>query len=157
MNMKKLTKEDVLECIEKCEGIVSKVAKRIAKRTNGRCSWNTAKKWIDKWPETIEAFDEEIERVGDICEGTIVRSMKKDNNVETAKWYAMVKLKKRGYTKEIVVKTVDDYSGLPEDIKNWSVEDFKNATFEGGARQDLENEVFRSIGGGSKAEKKGSK
>lgn len=141
--MKNYTKEMVLEAIEQSGGIISTVQQSLKKLGGGSCSWATAKKMINKWAETKEAYNDELERFLDIADTTILQSML-EGDVNTAKFVAMTKGKHRGYTKEIVVRAVEDFSDLPEDLKKWGIEDFARATFQGmrAESNDLEDEIF---------------
>lgn len=86
----KFEKEQVLEAIDGSGGIVSAVAQRLG------CDWNTAKKYIERWKETRAAFDAERERVLDLAETTLVRSIR-DGDVGAAKWYLSRLGRHRGY------------------------------------------------------------
>ena len=48
---KEYDKEDILKAITGCGGIVSKVAKQLG------CTIPTAKKYIDRYVDTVEAFE----------------------------------------------------------------------------------------------------
>ena len=48
---KNYTKKDVLEAIDNSAGVMEYVAVRLG------CTWRTARKYVDKWEETEEAFE----------------------------------------------------------------------------------------------------
>lgn len=154
--MKKFTMEQVLECIEDTGGIISTIADELkkVKGSNGKCSWSTAKKYIEMWPETKKAYEDELERFLDVAESTVMTAMMNDD-VAAAKFVLATKGKHRGYTKEVIIKSVDDFSDLPDDVKSWKLEDFAKVTFLGlkgmndvgeSSTDDLEDEVFEAGG-----------
>lgn len=51
--MKNYSQEQVLSAITKSNGIISNVAATL------RCSWHTARDYIDKWPDTRQAYERE--------------------------------------------------------------------------------------------------
>lgn len=81
----------VLEAVKNSYGIVSRVSERL------ECDWNTAKKYIEMYPESKELFDSEIERVLDLAESKVIKSINMDD-IGTAKWLLSNKGKHRGYT-----------------------------------------------------------
>lgn len=48
---KNYTQETVMEAIAGCNGVMEYVALRL------KCTWDTARRYVNKWPETKEAFD----------------------------------------------------------------------------------------------------
>lgn len=65
----RFTKEQVLEAIDGCGGIVLPVSRRLG------CAWDSAKKFIDKWAETRQAFENERATFLDSCESVLVRNV----------------------------------------------------------------------------------
>lgn len=103
-------KEQVLEAIRGSNNIMSKVAERLF------CDWSTAKKYVEMWPETRHAMDDELQRAIDLAENKVLRSISLDD-INTAKWFLSKKAKDRGYgdesTVNMNVKDVDiDTSAL---------------------------------------------
>lgn len=91
-------KEEVLRAIEGSGGIVSVVAKRLG------CHWNTARRYIDRWRETREAFSAETEVVLDMAEAVVVHEIKR-NNVRVAQWLLTRKGSRRGYSNTLALQT----------------------------------------------------
>lgn len=85
--------EEIVDAIQGCNGIVSKVADKL------RCSWVTAKKYIEMFEETKEAFYNEEQRAIDMAENKVLKSINLDD-VQTAKWFLSKKAKDRGYGDE---------------------------------------------------------
>jgi len=75
-------------------GIISLIANRL------RCEWHTAKKYIEMWDETRQAYNNELEKFKDICETTVLKSVQ-DGDVQTAKWVLSHKARDRGYGDKI--------------------------------------------------------
>lgn len=142
--MKHLSKEEMLECVEESYGLINRVRKKIAAMTDGRCGWATAKRLIALYPDVVEAFELEMEINKDLAEEVLIDDYVVNKNVESAKWYLAHVGKDRGYTKQFEVKAVDSYEGLPDDIKNWTIEDFARATFAGEQDTDEDNDLLYS-------------
>ena len=88
--MKNYTVEQMLEAIEGSNGIVSRVADKL------KCDWVTANTYIKKFPQSSAAFDAELEKVLDMAEAKIFRSIAADDT-DNAKWLLSKKGKHRGY------------------------------------------------------------
>lgn len=88
------SKQKVLEAIKNSGGIVSSIQKKL-----GCDSWSTARKYINQWEETKQAYNDEKERICDIAESTLVSSIQ-SGNTQDAKWYLAKKGKHRGYADE---------------------------------------------------------
>lgn len=89
----KYSKESLLEAINGSGGIVSTIADRLG------CQWCTARKYINQWEETKQAFDDETERVLDKAESVLHESIN-EGNTHDAKWYLSTKGKKRGFSEK---------------------------------------------------------
>lgn len=89
--------EDFIRAIPKSGGIISTIASRVG------CSWPTAKKWIDEKPTVRAAYDAECERVLDMAEGVIMKSIEQ-GETQDAKWYLTKKGKGRGYGDKVDVE-----------------------------------------------------
>ncbi len=61
------SKETVMEAVKRSSGVMSAVARAL------NCKWETARKYVNEWPETVKAF--EVESCGLI--DTAVTSMRK--------------------------------------------------------------------------------
>ena len=86
-------KADILKAIKGSGGIVRTVALVL------KCDWHTAKANIEKYEETREAFDGELEMGLDLVEG---KAFSQANNGDGAmiRFILATKGKKRGYTYE---------------------------------------------------------
>lgn len=73
-----------------CGGIVTTVAKRAG------CDWHTAKKWIDEHETLRLAFQDERERVLDLCETRLIDSINQ-GDIDSAKWMLSRLGRNRGY------------------------------------------------------------
>ena len=101
--MKKITKEQFLECIKGSQGLLSKVQKKLEAATGETWSWETVRNYVDKWEEAQEAVKAEKEAMLDVAENNIFRDMVNDD-VGTSKWYLRMKGKERGYEDTPVIK-----------------------------------------------------
>lgn len=90
------SKPTVLRAIEGSGGIVSDVAKRLG------CDWNTAQRYIQRWPETQEAFQAERERILDLAETTLYRAIQ-EGDIQAAKWVLSRLGRHRGYGDHVEV------------------------------------------------------
>lgn len=84
------TKARVLKAIKGSAGIRSTIAVRLG------CCWNTADKLSKKWPETVQAMQDEREMILDMSETTILKSVK-EGDTGSAKWLLSTLGKDRGY------------------------------------------------------------
>ena len=84
------TKDQVLKAIEGSGGIVSAVAQRLG------CAWKTADNLVKRWAEVREAFMAEREKVLDIAETTLIKSIQ-NGDTQDAKWMLSKRGKARGY------------------------------------------------------------
>ena len=88
--MRKYTKKQIEEAVKGSGGIISVIARKLG------CSWETAKKNIDKFEECLLQIKEERETVTDMAETTIINSIQ-SGDVQTAKWYLSTIGRDRGY------------------------------------------------------------
>lgn len=84
------TKRKVLAAIQDSAGIVTTIASKIG------CTWGTARKLVDQWPETREAYQDEREKILDMSETTLLKAIK-TGDVGSAKWMLSTQGKDRGY------------------------------------------------------------
>lgn len=84
------TKAKVLAAIKGSAGIRTTIANRLG------CTWGTANKWANYWPETREAMQHEKESVLDLCEGTLFKAVQ-EGDTGSAKWILSTMGKDRGY------------------------------------------------------------
>ncbi len=100
--MPKYNTKVFIEAIKESGGIISTIADRVG------CEWRTAKKWIDNYPSVLLAYNDECERVNDMAESTIVKSLKAED-LTTAKWW--IGRKRTGFEDkhEIQIEYVNDW------------------------------------------------
>lgn len=87
------TKKIVLKAIKNSYGVVGTIAGRLA------CDWNTAKRYIDKWPETQQAILDERESYLDMTENACIDRIKNGDG-QMIRFVLATVGKKRGYTYE---------------------------------------------------------
>jgi hypothetical protein len=90
---KNYKKADILNAIENSGGIMSTIAAKLG------CEWHTAEKYVLKYNETKQALEDEENKVLDICQQTLIKSIK-GGNTQDAKWYLSTKGKRRGFTEK---------------------------------------------------------
>lgn len=106
------SREQVIEAITGCGGIMSNVAKRLD------CAWDTAKGYVHRWVSTKQAFENERSQFLDACESVLVqnvrlamRRQKTGEIVDTAdsRWVLARLGKNRGYSErhEIDLRNLD--------------------------------------------------
>lgn len=88
---KDYTQEQVCAATKDSYGIISRVA------INLGCTWGTARRYIDMYPEAKALFSEEAERVLDVAETKVIQAINA-NDIQTAKWYLGMKGQERGYS-----------------------------------------------------------
>ena len=84
------TKEQVLKAIEGSYGIISQTARALG------CSWATARKYINRWAETRQAYADEDERALDFTEGQMLAAIKAGDG-PMIRFHLATKGKRRGY------------------------------------------------------------
>ncbi len=100
-------KSDVLEAIKGSNGIVSNVCKRL------KCDWHTADTFIKKWPETLQALDDERESYLDLTESECINRIKAGDG-QMIRFVLATLGKKRGYGTE---DAGNDGAGAPADTE----------------------------------------
>lgn len=88
--MGKPTEEAIIEAIKGSAGIVSTVAKRLG------VAWHTANGYCKSSEATKQAFKDEREKLVDLAEGVLVKSIK-NGDQQNAKWVLSRLGKNRGY------------------------------------------------------------
>lgn len=86
-------KKDVLDAIDGSYGIVSTVAAKL------HCNWHTADEYIKKWPETLQALNDEEESKLDFVEGKAIKKINEGDG-SMIRFYLATKGKRRGFTYE---------------------------------------------------------
>lgn len=84
------TKEQVLKAIEGSYGIISQTARALG------CSWATARKYINKWAETRQAYADACEAALDFTEGQMLAAIKNGDG-PMIRFHLATKGKRRGY------------------------------------------------------------
>lgn len=125
-NYKAAKKEDVLSAIKGSYGIVLTIAGRLG------CESRTAKKLIDRWEETRQAYEDENNHILDICESKVYKSVI-EGDLNNAKWVLSRKGKDRGWGDDAILKLNND-----EPL---------NITFDGLQREDIAGADNVEIGG----------
>jgi hypothetical protein len=86
----KHTLQEVIEAIRGTSGIKRLIASKL------NVHRHTVDRYLLKWATAREAYNEEVENVGDVAESVIITRLS-TGDADMAKWYAAVKLKNRGY------------------------------------------------------------
>lgn len=87
---KQFKAKQFLEAIPKSAGIISTIAERVG------CTWGTCKKYITENPVIAEAYAAECERVLDLAETMLIKSIQA-GDLAAVKFYLTTKGKVRGY------------------------------------------------------------
>ena len=87
------TKKVVLAAIKDSYGVVGTVAKHL------KCDWTTAKKYIEKWPETTQAMADARESYLDMTENACIDRIKQGDG-QMIRFVLATLGKKRGYGTE---------------------------------------------------------
>lgn len=90
---RKYKKQDILDAIKGSYGVVSEVADALG------VEWHTAREYIDLWPETKQALDEESERYLDLTELKCIERIKAADG-QMIRFVLATRGKKRGYGTE---------------------------------------------------------
>ena len=86
------TAEQFITAIPGSAAIITTIAARVG------CAWHTVRSYIDKYPTVREAFEDEQQKIVDLAESVVIKAMRDDNDVGTARWYLSTRGKDRGYT-----------------------------------------------------------
>lgn len=107
MARRNIPRTDVLAAIKGSNAIVSTVADRLG------CSWETAKKYIDRWEETRTAYEAERQRVVDFAENKMLRLIESEDG-PMIRFFLRMKAKDRGYVErqEITGKDGESFGVL---------------------------------------------
>ena len=83
---KRYTVAQFQKAIKDSGGLKSTIASRLG------CTYNTVQNWLETKPTVREAYDEECERMNDLAQGILLKSIK-DGNTQDAKWWLARKRK----------------------------------------------------------------
>lgn len=86
MSRAKYTTIQFIEAIKGSGGIITTIAANVG------CTWNTAQKWIKEYPTVQAAYQDECERINDMAQSILMKSIK-DGNTQDAKWWLSRKRK----------------------------------------------------------------
>lgn len=90
----------IKKAIKNSKGLYTVIAKKL------RCEWHTAKKYVEMFDETKEAYNSELEKQLDITESKLFENI--DDNDDTAIiFYLKTKGKHRGYVERSEVTGPD--------------------------------------------------
>lgn len=87
------TEKKVLAAIKGSGGIITTISNRLG------CEWHTAKKLVNRWESTKQAYKDERETILDMSESTLLKSIK-DGDTQSAKWMLSTLGADRGFGKE---------------------------------------------------------
>jgi hypothetical protein len=123
------TEEVVLAAIADSGGVVSSVAAALKKveSSGGRCSWATAKKYIEMWESTKAAMVDAEEEYLDFAEVTLMDCMNSEDDrvrLRASEYVLSRKGKERGWGEDRKVVDIVNWSKMP-DMQDWTMEDFK--------------------------------
>ena len=100
-SMKNFTEKQVLKAVHGSAGLIQCVASQL------NCSWSTARKYIGKYENCVDAFDSELQMMLDIAENTIHEAIK-EKDLQVCKWYLCNKGKARGYGDKAIESEIQD-------------------------------------------------
>jgi len=95
---RRFKKQEVMRAINGSRGIILNVANKLG------CNWVTAKKYIDKWNDTIEALEHENEAALDFTESRMFDRIN-DGSDQMIKFHLDRKGRKRGYGEHQKIET----------------------------------------------------
>lgn len=94
----KFKKAQVLKAIKGSGGVKLAICQRL------NCDRGTFDRYLERFPDVSQAFEEEKEEVGDLVESKIITGIKA-GNVALTIFYAKTKLKNRGYVERQEVES----------------------------------------------------
>ncbi len=86
MSQARYTTTQFISAITGSGGIITTIAERVG------CTWNTAQRWIKEYPTVAQAYQDECERINDMAQSILMKSIK-DGNTQDAKWWLSRKRK----------------------------------------------------------------
>ena len=86
MSRQTFTTGQFIQAIDGSGGIISTIAAKVG------CSWATAQKWIKEYPTVVQAYEDECQRINDMAQSVLMKSIK-DGNTQDAKWWLSKKRK----------------------------------------------------------------
>ena len=113
MGKELFTAKQFIKAIPNTGGIITKIAERVG------CAWHTAKKYIEQYPTIQQAYQNECERVLDIAESALIKSIT-EQEAWAVKYMLSTKGKKRGYVER---QELDHSGGIDVTIVDWDEPD----------------------------------
>lgn len=92
----KYTVEKFIEAVRGSGGIKLAIARALG------CNRNTIDHYLRRFVSAREAYDQEVQTLGDQAESVVINAIRR-GDIDTAKWYARVKLRDRGYGDQLDV------------------------------------------------------
>jgi hypothetical protein len=80
------TANQFIEAIQGSGGIITTISERVG------CDWHTAQKWIKDYPTVAQAYEDECQRINDMAQSVLMKSIK-EGNTQDAKWWLAKKRK----------------------------------------------------------------
>jgi len=80
MGKTKHNASDVIEAVDGSGGIKTTIAQKLAVHRH------TVDNYLERWATVRQAYEDEVERVGDMAEMTLLKAIK-DGDTGAAKWY----------------------------------------------------------------------
>ena len=101
--MKNYTEQEVIQAVEHTGGLISEIARRL------NCHWQTAKTYVEQYPQAVEMLKSEKQTLIDAAENVIFQAVK-NGDIQAAKFVLMTLGKNRGYTERQEVEHNGDMS-----------------------------------------------
>jgi hypothetical protein len=108
------TEEEILAAIDGSSGIMLRVAQKL------KCTWATARKYVEMHPTAVAAMSEQLESVLDVAENNVFQAIN-SKDLDMTKWFLSRKGRARGYGDQVNMQ----HSGKddkPIETKTWVVE-----------------------------------
>ena len=80
----RFTAKQFIDAIPNTGGVITEIAARVG------CSWNTAKKYLGKYPTVEQAWQDERERITDLARSNIIKAIETDKDLQMSKWWLQV-------------------------------------------------------------------
>ena len=106
MAKRKYTKTQVMTAIRGSGGVISAIAERLG------CAWNTVQSYLEAYPDVMRAYQDEQERVDDLAESVLIKSMQ-DGDTSSARWW----LERRRRDKYATRQEVTGSDGAPVTVR----------------------------------------
>lgn len=103
-------KSEVLEAISNSGGIMTTVQQRLGCR-----SWETARKYVEKWADTREAWETENCHTDDLAQSVVIKDIQ-GGNVQTAKWW-LERRRRKTFCLEKHIQQEFDFDEAAEDTE----------------------------------------